>query len=148
MRFTLATSIVALAVLTAAVPKRAGSKNGVAIAITKRSELTNVDKIVNVRALNSHVASMQAYVVFFLRFGLTLTSICSKVLRGLNNFQRNTGGSHPAASKRIQRRATGADALTNDNNQLWYGSISVGTPPKDFTGELFCAVSERTTHSL
>jgi cathepsin D len=151
MRFTLATSIVALAVLTAAAPQPGVQNLGVAIPITKRSGLTNADKSVNARALKYHVASAKAYVVFFfLCFASIQAFLHSKVLRGFKNFEQKTGGPHPAALKRtqIQSRATGADDLTNDNNQLWYGTISVGTPPKDFTGELSCTFNERTTHSF
>lgn len=149
MRFTLAIPIVALAVLTAAAPHPVRQNDCIAIPITKRSGLANADESIRIEALNSQVTSSKAYVVFFLRFASTLTSICSKVLRGLNHFQKNTGASHPAALKGTQRRATGADALTDDNRQLWYGSIFVGTPPNAFTGELFfCTVNERTTHSF
>ena len=63
MRFTLTTSIVALAVLAAAAPQPAGKGTGVAIPITKRSNLVNPDKSVNFDALNSHVTSVNAYVV-------------------------------------------------------------------------------------
>ena len=44
----------------------------------------------------------------------------------------------------IQSRATGANALTDDNSQLWYGTISVGTPAKTFTGKLSCTHFQRT----
>jgi len=37
------------------------------------------------------------------------------------------------------RRATGSEPLTDDKEQLWYGAISVGTPPVDFTGTMFLA---------
>lgn len=65
MRFTLATFIVALAVLTVATPQPVGQSVGMAIPITKRLGLTNADKSVNIEALKSHVASTNAYVVFF-----------------------------------------------------------------------------------
>ncbi|KAH0838835.1 Asp-domain-containing protein [Lanmaoa asiatica] len=119
MRFTVATSIVALAVLTAAAPQPVEQKIGAAIPIAKRSAVgfVNADESVDIEALNSHVASVKA-----------------KILRGLENFEKNTGASHPAALKGSQRRATGVVPLTADGVQLWYGSISVGTPPKDFTG--------------
>ena len=70
MRFTLATSTVALAVLTAAAPQL-GQDIGVAIPIAKRSGLTNTDKSVSTEALKYHVASTKAYVIFFLCFPST-----------------------------------------------------------------------------
>lgn len=60
MRFTLATSVVALAVLAAAAPQPAGKRIGLPIPITKRSGLLDADKSVNVDALKSHVASVKA----------------------------------------------------------------------------------------
>lgn len=35
-----------------------------------------------------------------------------------------------------QRRDTGNDPLTDDDGQLWHGTISVGTPPVSFTGTI------------
>ncbi|KAH0838858.1 acid protease [Lanmaoa asiatica] len=60
MRITLATSIVALAVLAAAAPQPAGQKTGVAVPIAKRSGFVNADKSVDIEALHSHVASITA----------------------------------------------------------------------------------------
>ena len=37
------------------------------------------------------------------------------------------------------RRDTGNEALIDDNEQLWYGDISVGTPGNSFTGTMFLA---------
>lgn len=147
MRFTLPTSLVALAVLAAAVPQPVGQMNGVAIPIAKRSGLLNTDKSVSITALRSHVESTKAYVVYFLFFASTQTFICRKVLNGLNNFQKNTGAPHPSVLKGTRRRGTGGDALTN-NGQLWYGTISVGSPPTTFTGELSCTVGECTSSFL
>ena len=39
-----------------------------------------------------------------------------------------------AAIKAGKKRDTGADSLTDDSEELWYGTISVGTPASDFTG--------------
>ncbi|KAH0838840.1 acid protease [Lanmaoa asiatica] len=115
MRITLATFIAALAALAAAVPQPVGQP-GMAIPISKRSGFVNADKSVDVEALNSHVASITA-----------------KILRGFENFEKNTGAPHPAALKGSQRRATGVVPLTADGIQLWYGSISVGSPANTFT---------------
>ncbi|KIJ60518.1 hypothetical protein HYDPIDRAFT_98543 [Hydnomerulius pinastri MD-312] len=116
MRFTLATVIAALPFLVAAVPQPVEQRVGTAIPISKRSTLVNADKSVNLEALKSHVASTKA-----------------KVLRGLDAFEKNTGASHPAAAKGAQKRGSGGDALTDDQSELWYGKISVGTPAKIYT---------------
>lgn len=63
MHFILATSIVALAVLATAAPQPSAQRAGTAIPITKHSRLVNADKSVNIDALKSHVASVEAYVV-------------------------------------------------------------------------------------
>ncbi|KAF8839445.1 hypothetical protein BDN67DRAFT_760426 [Paxillus ammoniavirescens] len=63
-----------------------------------------------------------------LRFHFVLTQICSKIVRGLNNFQKNNGSPHPLVVNGAWRRGDGGDGLTNANSQFWYGSISVGTP--------------------
>ncbi|KAF8452920.1 acid protease [Boletus edulis BED1] len=115
MRLTLATSIVALAVLAAAVPQPAGQRIGIAIPITKRSSLVNADKGVNFDALKSHVAAVKA-----------------KIRRGFTNYEKNTGRKHPSDVGGVERRGAG-DHLTDDQSILWYGSISVGTPAKSFT---------------
>lgn len=146
MRFTLTTSLVALAVLTAAAPQPAGEKIGLAIPISRRSGLLNAREV-NIEALNSHVVSIRAYVAFFHCLTPTQTPTYSKVLRGLKRFEENTGFPPRADSKGIQRRATGADALTSSgDNQFWYGQISVGTPPNTYTGKLSCTFNNLTAH--
>lgn len=35
----------------------------------------------------------------------------------------------------LETRATGSVPLIDDQEVLWHGSISVGTPPKEFTGK-------------
>ncbi|KAF9221231.1 acid protease [Gyrodon lividus] len=116
MRLTLATVITALPFLVAAAPQPAKQRIGTAIPVSKRSGLVNADKSVNIDALKSHVASTQA-----------------KIRGGLVNFEKNTGASHPSSVKGARKRGSGGDALTNNNNTLWYGTISVGTPPNTFT---------------
>jgi hypothetical protein len=50
-------------------------------------------------------------------------------------YERNTGKSHPLAGgiKTSSKRATGNVPLTDYNAELWFGSLSVGTPPEKFT---------------
>jgi hypothetical protein len=53
-------------------------------------------------------------------------------------YERNTGKPHPlvggiiTSSKRDT--GTGSVPLTDYDDAVWYGTISIGTPPKDFTG--------------
>lgn len=64
------------------------------------------------------------------------TVYCSKLQRGFSAFQKNTGTVHPSDTEHFARRATGSDALTDDQGELWQGVISVGTPPVQFTGRV------------
>ena len=90
------------------------------IDLNKRSDLTQADGSVNAANLRAHLAASMA-----------------KINRGLAAYEKNTGSKHPlATNSTIDKRATGKDPLTDDNAQLWYGSISVGTPSKTYTGKL------------
>ena len=70
---------------------------------------------------------------------------CSKVRRGFSAFKVNTGKAHPndignppltnVTNAPVSKRATGKDTLTNDQDQLWQGAVSVGTPLSSFTGK-------------
>jgi cathepsin D len=51
-------------------------------------------------------------------------------------YQRNTGKQHPLASGiETSNMQAGRVPLIDDSNFLWYGTISIGTPPKNFTGK-------------
>jgi hypothetical protein len=69
----------------------------------------------------------------------------SKILRGHDNYERNTGMAHPLAVKEAEllnskkrAQAVGSTAATLKNHDIfvWYGTITIGTPPKSFTGNL------------
>ncbi len=61
-----------------------------------------------------------------------------KIQEGFATYERNTGVPHPlSGSIQLSRRDSGGDPLTGDNAQLWFGTISVGTPPVSFTGITF-----------
>ena len=47
-------------------------------------------------------------------------------------YERNTGKQHPLSFR--ERDNTGSIQLTDDDSDLWYGNISIGTPPVQFTG--------------
>ncbi|KAF9229014.1 acid protease [Gyrodon lividus] len=114
MHFILVTVITALPLFIAAAPRRV-KQGGTAIPLTlyKHSSLVNADKSVNSEALKSHVASTTA-----------------KILRGFDNFEKNTGAPHPSAVKGAQQRGSGGEPLNtfSGNPNFWAGTISVGTP--------------------
>jgi cathepsin D len=61
-----------------------------------------------------------------------------KIHEGFATYKSNTGVPHPlSGSTQLSKRATGSDPLTDDNAHLWFGTISVGTPPVNFTGITF-----------
>ncbi|KAF9223186.1 Asp-domain-containing protein [Gyrodon lividus] len=113
MRFTLTLVIVALPFFIAAAPQPA-KQGGTAIPLFKRSSLVNADKSVNSKALKSHVASTRA-----------------KILRGLDNFEKNTGASHPSVGGGARKRAATGNNLIVDHG-IWSGAIEVGTPPDTY----------------
>ena len=134
MRFTLATFVVAQIVLAAAARQPPVRRIGTAIPVTKRSRLVNTDQIVNFDALNSHVIAVKAYVLCTVH-RIHSCIVFSKISRGFTYFKRNTGLMHPAALNGTRKWCSGTP-LTDDNNLLWYGNISIGTPPQSFTGRL------------
>ncbi|KAF8485660.1 aspartic peptidase domain-containing protein, partial [Russula emetica] len=64
------------------------------------------------------------------------TSI-AKIARGMAAYQRNTGKQHPLAGGiKTSSKQVGRDPLIDNNNFLWSGNISIGTPPKSFTVDI------------
>ncbi|KAF9449928.1 acid protease [Macrolepiota fuliginosa MF-IS2] len=66
-----------------------------------------------------------------------LNKVASKFDRGFRTFEKNTGRVHPGRVQKetVEARATGADPLADEQDALWYGAISVGTPAKQFKVE-------------
>lgn len=71
-----------------------------------------------------------------------ISCLHSKILHTLSMFEGNTGAPHPSAKSRTFPEmssnvsvSSGTVALQNDNNELWKGDISIGTPPKTFTSK-------------
>ncbi|KAI0060071.1 acid protease [Artomyces pyxidatus] len=115
MYFSAAFVLAALPFLASAVPIQA-PRSGLAIPIAKRrtsNPLAHAKKVAHSVAL------------------------CSKIQKGFKAYERNTGKAHSLAgsikSEVLAKRDTGSDPLTDDEAQLWYGAISVGTPAKTFT---------------
>ncbi|KAF9219826.1 acid protease [Gyrodon lividus] len=115
MHFTFATVIAALLFSVDAAPPHT-KQGGAVIPLSKRSSLLNADKSVNLEALKFHVASTGA-----------------KILRGLDNFEKNTGAPHPSAVKGAQKRESGPIPLSSGAG-FWYGVIEVGVPAKTYAG--------------
>ncbi|KAH9019320.1 acid protease [Lactarius deliciosus] len=130
MYFSPALVIAVLPFLVSATPFEEPSRGGVSIPIAKRLGFRNPDGVVDVTKLQA---------------GLRRT-VAS---RGFEAFEKNTGAAHPSASqlKRLTKRGKG-DPLSADSAELWYGSITVGTPPVTYTvdfdtgsGDLFLPAS-------
>ncbi|KAH8997792.1 acid protease [Lactarius hatsudake] len=117
MYFSPALVLAALPFLVAAVPFGERSRNVVSIPIAKRSGFRNTNGAVD-------IAKLQA--------GRQRT--IAKIWRGFRAFERNTGAAHPSAPrlKRSIKRGNG-NPLTDDSAELWYGSITVGTPAVTYT---------------
>ncbi|KAH8986111.1 acid protease [Lactarius akahatsu] len=117
MYFSPALVLAALPFLVAAAPFEERSRNGISIPIAKRSGFRNANGAVD-------IAKLQA--------GRQLT--VAKIWRGFEAFEKNTGAAHPSAPrlKRSTKRGNG-NRLIDDSEQLWYGSITVGTPAVTYT---------------
>ncbi|KZP17216.1 acid protease [Athelia psychrophila] len=115
MHFALATVIAALPFLVVASPTPEIPHTK--ISLNKRSNLKQQDGSVNATNLRAHKAGSVA-----------------KFQRGFAAFERNVGMQHPlAATSGISKRAIGHAPLIDDDGDMWYGSISVGTPATTFT---------------
>ncbi|KAI0048762.1 acid protease [Auriscalpium vulgare] len=62
-----------------------------------------------------------------------------KILRGFDAYYENTGQRHPSQPAGhsslplgLSRRKSSPDGLDDDDNELWYGKISVGTPATEY----------------
>jgi hypothetical protein len=68
-----------------------------------------------------------------------------KFQRGFEAFERNTGNSHPLASKLEHSDKRGASISVtvplNHRSSMWTGTIAVGTPASGFTGQSLFRVS-------
>ena len=118
MYFAVATVLVTLPLITASASPAFHNVPHTKISLNKRSGLTQADGSVNVANLRSHLAWSTA-----------------KVRNGFAAFDRNTGSKHPLdTTSTANKRATGSDPLMDHDDKMWYGSISIGTPPQNFAG--------------
>ena len=111
---------------------------GFAIPISKRTQVRDANGLVDIARLDRGVRHSIKFV--FLTISIQrITShnqyVSRKFHRGFRAYQQNTGAAHPSAPKvkREEDSSIGSEPLVN---LYWYGSISVGTPAKTFTGEL------------
>lgn len=130
MRLSLAFAALVAAVpaFANAVPPRIGThvphskRSGTAIPLTKRAvQMIDEQGVVNGAVLKALGAKTS-----------------KKLGRGFLAYERNMGKAHPFAmrvSSDVCGRddGSGGDPLINDQSVLWHGSISVGTPPVNFT---------------
>ncbi|KAH8118711.1 acid protease [Phellopilus nigrolimitatus] len=113
MQIKLATALSLLPFLVSATPTPA-AEPGLRIPLTKRSSIVK-NGVVNVDALQAH----DAYVG-------------RKIKLGFANYEKNVGKAHPNYNSTISKRSTSSVPLTDDNSQLWQGSVTVGTPAKTY----------------
>ncbi len=128
--------IAALSVFVEATPPL--PRSGFAIPISKRKQVRDANGLVDIARLDRGVRHSITFV--FLTTSIhRITShnqyLSRKFHRGFEAYQQNTGASHPSAPKvkREEDSSIGSEPLLD---LYWYGSISVGTPAKTFTGEL------------
>ncbi|KAF8266901.1 aspartic peptidase domain-containing protein [Lactarius quietus] len=97
------------------------SHSGVAIPLTRRTQVRDANSIVDVARLQSNVRHSTA-----------------KIHQGFQAFQQNTGAPHPSAPKmkRSEKRRLRIEPLITYEFDYWYGSISVGTPANTFTVQI------------
>jgi cathepsin D len=121
-----------LVVCALALPKIPLSKRKDILASSKRSGVLK-----NINALKMHMEKTK-----------------SKLQTGLLAFEKNTGKVHPAAqgargtfaatndnpalekATSVSKRATAAEPLTDFEEDLWFGTITVGTPPQTLTVDI------------
>ncbi|KAF9219634.1 acid protease [Gyrodon lividus] len=117
MGFTLATVITALPLFIAAAP-RPTKQRGTAVPLSKHSLLVMADQSVDFEALNSHIAATTA-----------------KIIHGFGSFEKNTGALHPSTMKGTWKHDPIRLPLMSLDDPLDHSfrTISIGTPPRNFT---------------
>jgi cathepsin D len=141
MYFSTAFVAAAFPFLVAALPAHTPRPHGLSIPLSKRDVVRRIDGTIDLPALRASIRSSVACALSSIHLVNVLIAFYSKVHRGFAAYERNMGTAHPLAAyisvpPSTQKRQTGsgADALTDDSQVLWFGTIEVGTPPKQFTG--------------
>ncbi|KAF8473670.1 acid protease [Russula ochroleuca] len=116
MYFSFAVALAAFPFLVGAVPVENSRRNVLSIPLSKRGPSQ-----LDVRSLHAGTHHTMA-----------------KFQRGFEAFERNTGKRHPLAPKhgRLDKRSTPGNAsipLTDFHEFMWYGTIQVGTPSKEYS---------------
>jgi len=115
MHFSLATILAVVPLLVSAVPT--AQKPRITIPLNKRTNVYRSDGSVNIENLKLQAAHSTA-----------------KIIRGFKTYELNSGQRHPLSLGITDfKRAVAEDPLTDEQSQLWIGSISVGTPPVQYT---------------
>ncbi|EGO03508.1 hypothetical protein SERLA73DRAFT_175015 [Serpula lacrymans var. lacrymans S7.3] len=118
MQLPIVALLALLPFFVAANPVQHSPSAGIKLPLVKKSNLVHPKGPVDTDALRAHILSLER-----------------KYQRGFDAFERNTGARHPLApvlSTVVSKRGSGAVPLTDENAQLWQGSIKVGTPAKQF----------------
>ena len=78
-----------------------------------------------------------------------------KYTNSFTAYERNTGSRHPldmrprsSSISPSKRSSNGVVELSNQGADLWYGPITIGTPPQNFTGKTSLVVSRSSSRYL
>ena len=84
----------------------------------------------------SRKLSDNLFPVFYCTSDLTNSLPFRKIERGMAAYEKNTGKLHPFfnGNRTSRKRSTGSVSLIDYYSHYWYGTISIGTPPVDYTG--------------
>ncbi len=126
-----------ISILSLLVEATPTSRSGVVIPIIKRTRVRDANDVVDIARLERSVRHIIGF-VFFTSESPLIIGVSRKIHHGFQVYQQNTVARHPSAPKvkRSEKRSIGSDPLIDWYSSYWYGSISVGTPAKTFTGEL------------
>ena len=119
LKLSFVAGLIASAALVVAAPVEQ-EERGINIELSKRNNLVSAGtNQIDWAQVDSHMAHLRA-----------------KYAKTLSNYEKNTGKVHPAkrdVSAELQKRATGSVSLTDEDQQsLWSGPMSYGTPAQTF----------------
>jgi cathepsin D len=141
MYFSLAMILAVVSLVVSAATK----KPHATIPLNKRTNINRSDGSVDFNVLKRQTYYSTAYVISCCKsLRMRADLAYSKILRGLSNYEHNTGQRHPLShSIKDFKRAVASNPLIHDEqSSLWIGSISVGTPPIKFTVDFDTGTSD------